>query len=209
MQNEPNLKFLEKKSRVSTSTAQSSTHIIKIWEPIGEPMDWADELDIIHTAGQYDTIVLDVCSPGGMLDTAILFHRALKNTEATTVAIIGPECSSASSIIALSCQEFVLDETSALMAHTSSWGIAGKDTDIYEHSMFSRKQLCKLFENVYSGFLSNDELSDIIKGTPMYFDYTELEKRIEHLLDYRDNLQCPSQDENVEIPKKPSRKKKS
>lgn len=177
--------LIQRPSRISTSQQVANTYLIKVWEDIGEPMDWVEELDIINSASELDTIILDICSDGGMLDTAMLFNRALRSTAAHTIAIIGPSAASAASVFALSCQERILDETSSLMAHTSSYRIGGKDTDILEHANFSRKQLRSLYESVYSGFLTPEEIEDVIKGTPFYFDAEQLEERLNKLSEFR------------------------
>lgn len=183
-----NLMLMPQKSRISTNSQTANTHIIKVWEDIGEPMEWSEELDLINSASEMDTIVLDICSDGGYLHTAMLFNRALRSTSAHTVAIIGPSAASAASVFALSCREWVLDETSSLMAHTSSYRIGGKDTDILEHATFSRKQLRNLYESVYSGFLTTNEIEDVIKGTPFYFDADELAERLDNLTIYREEM---------------------
>ena len=186
-----NLMLLPQKSRISTSSQTANTYIIKVWEDIGEPMEWVEELETINNAGEMDTIVLDICSDGGYLHTAMLFNRALRACNAHTVAIIGPSAASAASVFALSCREWILDETSSLMAHTSSYKIGGKDTDILEHATFSRKQLRNLYESVYSGFLTEIEIEDVIKGTPFYFDADDLTERLDNLTIYREeNESC-------------------
>lgn len=190
------LMLLPQKSRISSSHNGGMTHVIRIHEDISEPSNWSDELDLINGASEQDTIVLDVCSPGGYLDTAMLFHRSLNSCAAHTVAIIGPECASAASVISLSCREWILDDTSSLMIHTSSYSLGGKDTDILEHANFSRGQLKRLYEKVYSGFLSTDDLSDVIKGTPFYFSAEQIADRLDALTEYRESLPCPCGDEN-------------
>ena len=176
-----------KESRVSTSSQVCHTHVIQLYEDITHPSEYREELNLINNASDMDTIVLDICTDGGVMDTAMLFKRALFNTTAHTVAIIGPSCSSAGSIIALSCKEHVLDDTSNLMIHTSTYGLVAKDTDIFEHANFSRKQLRKLYEDVYSGFLSLEDLEDVIKGTPFYFDADDIAERLEKMYAYRAN----------------------
>jgi len=188
------LMLLPQKSRISSSHNGGMTHVIRIHEDISEPSNWSDELDLINGASESDTIVLDVCSPGGYLDTAMLFHRSLNNCAAHTIAIIGPECASAASIISLSAREWILDDTSSLMIHTSSYSLGGKDTDILEHANFSRGQLKRLYEKVYSGFLSSDDLSDVIKGTPFYFSAEQIADRLDALTEYRNNQPCTNPD---------------
>lgn len=183
--NQENLMLMQKPSRISTTQQVANTHVIQIWEDIGYPDDFREEINLINNATEMDVIVLDLCTDGGLLDTAMLFNRALNSTAAHTVAIIGPSCASAGSLMALSCKEFILDKTSSLMCHTSSYKIGGKDTDILEHANFSRKQLRNLYENVYKGFLTDDEILDVIKGTPFYFDAQDLEQRLDNLEEYR------------------------
>lgn len=189
MKNEDMMLF-QQKSRITSSHNGGMTHVIKIHEDISDPTNWSDELDLINGACEEDTIVLDVCSAGGYLDTAMLFHRSLNSCAAHTVAIIGPECASAASVIALSAREWILDDTSSLMIHTSSYSLGGKDTDILEHANFSRGQLKRLYEKVYSGFLSSDDLSDVIKGTPFYFDVEQIAERLDNLQEYRNAQPC-------------------
>ena len=182
---EQSTQVFPKENRISTHSQQVNTHYILLDDDIDVPSAYRDELHLINTANESETIVLDICTGGGVLDTAMLFNRALNTTQAHTVAIIGPTCASAGSVIALSCREWVVDDNSSLMCHTSSYGIQAKDTDIYEHANFSRKQLLKLYNNVYKGFLSEEEISDVIKGTPFYFDSDELSERLDRLMDYR------------------------
>lgn len=187
--NDQNLMLFPQKSRINTSTRAINTHVIKLWDDISYPNEYQEEIELIDSASEDDVIVLDICTGGGVLDTAMLFSRSLKSTAAHTVAIIGPTCASAGSAIALSCREFILDSTSSLMLHTSSYGISAKDTDIFEHANFSRKQLKSFYEEVYSGFISEEEMSDVIKGTPFYFSPEELVERLDSLSAYRKMLE--------------------
>lgn len=161
-------------------------YIITLHEDIVDPAAFSEELEIINSAGPGDTVVVDICTNGGSLDTALLFRRALMGTPARTIAVIGPTCASAGTVIALSCSEWALDEYSSMMIHTSSYGIGGKDTDVLEHAVFSRKLLHKVLGSVYSGFMSEEELADVVKGTPFYFLGDELEERLVKLKEYQE-----------------------
>jgi ATP-dependent protease ClpP protease subunit len=185
MSNDLIMSALPQKSRIHTSSITLNEHVVKIWGDISEPEDWAEEINLIENASEDETIVLDLCTPGGYGVTAALFNRALRTSQALTIGRIGPDCSSAGSLIALSCKSWEVDETSELMIHTSAYGISGKDVDILEHANFSRKQMYRLFSSVYSGFLTEDELSDVIKGTPLYFNSEEIVVRLNNLAEYR------------------------
>lgn len=66
--------------RINTNTQNINTHIIKLWDDIGPPCDYQEEIDLIDSASEHDVIVLDICTDGGILDTAALFNRALRST---------------------------------------------------------------------------------------------------------------------------------
>jgi len=178
--------LVQKQSRIKVHQEVFTEYLIRIWEDIGNPSEWVEELDTIRSASENDVVVLDICSDGGSLDTAMMFHRELAASNAKTIAIIGPSCSSAASIIALSCDEHVISEMSSLMSHTSTYLIGGKDVDIHTHAMFSRKQLVKFFKSVYSGFFDDTEIEDMVKGSPFYIDSEELEQRLERMYTYRE-----------------------
>ena len=185
---EQNMQMIQKESRITSHSHVINTYYINLDDDIDVPSAYREELELINNCSEDDTIVLNICTGGGVLDTAMLFHRALRNTPAHTVALIGPSCASAGSVIALSCAEWFIDDTSSLMCHTSTYGIVAKDTDIYEHANFSRKQLVKLYNNVYKGFLTDEEISDVIKGTPFYFDCDDLAIRLNNLMEYKEQL---------------------
>lgn len=180
--------LVNRPNRIS-SRPIANEYFIRIWGDIEEPDAFSDELDVINSAQCGDVIVLDICTDGGSGDTAALFARSLAACEAHTVCIIGPTCASAGSIIALSCREWILDDTSSLMIHTASYGLVGKEVDIMEHAVFSRKHLQALFNKVYSGFLTVDEMSDVIKGTPLYFLAEEIADRLEKLAVFREGVE--------------------
>jgi ATP-dependent protease ClpP protease subunit len=192
--NHDNLMLLPKPNRVYSKSIPLNEHVIKIWGDITEPEDWVEEILLIEDAQESDVIILDLCTGGGFTDTAMLFERALRTTQAKTVARIGPTCASAGSIIALACSSWELDDTSELMAHTGAYGISGKDVDILEHANFARQQMHRLFQRVYSGFLTQDEIADIIKGTPMYFNSEAIAERLDNLMAYREEQESGCED---------------
>lgn len=178
-------------------------YTITIHEDITSPNMFKDELDLLNRAGPHDLIIIDICTDGGDLDTALLFQRAIRGCQARTIAVIGPTCASAGSVIALACEEWVICDTSSMMIHTGSYGIMGKDTDILEHAVFTRKLLHKVNDLAYTGFLDEEELADVIKGTPFYFLGDELGERLMRLHQYREEQEQKAEQEFQAMPDEP------
>jgi len=178
--------MVNKLNRITAAESCSRDFVIKIWREISDPEDFADEISCIENAQEGDFITLDICSPGGRLDTAMLIIRAIRNSNCPVIAKIGPDCSSAASCIALSCHGWVVDESSSLMAHTCSYSPGwGKEVDIAAHVDYTRKMNKKFMSEIYQGFLETDEISDLLKGTPFYFDSEELAARLDVFTQYR------------------------
>jgi len=191
--------FVEKqeKSRITLQeqTVQSTYHI-RLNEDINLPSHYSDELELLETVTEADTILIDISTAGGVLETAVLFNRAIRNCRGLVIGIIGPECSSAGSMIALSCHDWQVDETSELMIHTSSGGHVGKETDTYAGAIALRKKLKRLYTLVYSGFLSEDEIETVINGTPMHFDADEIVERLNKMKAFRNSMYGEENDES-------------
>lgn len=196
--------MMNKLDRITVAESCSRDFIIKIWREISDPEDFMEEISIIENAREGDFITLDICSPGGRLDTAMLVIRAIRNCQCPVIAKIGPDCSSAASAIALSCHGWIVDESSSLMAHTCSYSPGwGKEVDIAAHVDYTRKMNKTFMSQIYRGFLSESEISDLLKGTPFYFDSDELDTRLQAFSEFRmeeaEELDEESEEESLDI----------
>ena len=75
------------------------------------------------------------------------------------------------------------------MVHTSTLGfypdkLPEIETSVESHSKF----LKEFYTEVYTGFLTEEELSDVLKGKPLYIGGEEHNERLERLMEYRKSL---------------------
>lgn len=210
--------------RIMVRHNTSSEYVIRLAREITQADDFADELQVLAGAGDDDTIKMLIVSPGGSLDTCALFTKAMFESRAHITGWIGPTCASAGSAIALACDDWEVDEMSVIMIHTASFGDGGKAPEVEAGVSSKLRQIRRWVTNTYSGFLTEEEIENVIGGRDYYFDVDNgLVERLTAYGEYRDakraalyeslhNVEEELDEEEevvVELPLKPKRQKKA
>lgn len=157
-----------------------STHYdVFLDSDITEPHDYRDFLAILFSSMPDDSINIYINSNGGHLDTALAIVEGLKCTKAHAMAVIIGACHSAASIIALHCHEIVVLDNAYSMIHTASFGAVGNTGNVKAHTEFTIKQVETLLNETYEGFLTKDELTKVKNGVELWFDASEIRRRLE------------------------------
>lgn len=171
---------------VAAKKNTTSRYVVRIHTPIQGPDKYGTLLNLLETSGHGDTIELDISSPGGVLDTAVLIRRAIMESEASVICRIGPTCASAAGAIALACDGWYVDEMSTLMVHTGSLGLGfGKVNDLHAASTHNLKLIERFIRLTYTGFVTDAELEYVLEGKEYYFDAEELSARLEQYAELR------------------------
>lgn len=123
------------------------------------------------------TVTLHLNTPGGYLHSAMMLVDAIKNAKAKTVAYLTGTVASAGTIIALSCDELIVSDHLSFMIHNYSGGISGKGHEMKAQQEFSDKNLNSAFNDFYAGFLTPEEMSNIIDGKDMWLTSEETRVR--------------------------------
>lgn len=173
--------------RIMVRHNTTSDYVIRLARPITEADDFADEFQILAGAGQNDTVKLLIVSPGGSLDTCTLITKAMYECEAHITGWIGPTCASAGSAVALACDDWEVDEMSCLMIHTASFGDGGKAPEVEASVASKLRQIRRWVTNTYAGFLTEEEIENVIGGRDYWFDVDNgLVERLTAYGEYRD-----------------------
>lgn len=151
---------------------------------IEEPSEYRELLSILFNAGEEDSINLFINSNGGHLDTALAIVEGLKNTSAHVVAVIIGACHSAASVISMYCHEVAVLDSAYSMIHTANYGTAGNTGNVKAHTEFTTRQVEKLLNDTYEGFLTKEELARVKSGVELWFDAEEIRKRMEHRIKF-------------------------
>lgn len=171
---------------ISQMQQSYNSFIVRLHSSIASPSEYSNLFNLFDNAGEGDHILLDICSPGGALDTAILIRRAIQSCDAVVTCRIGPTCSSAAGAIALAADNFEVGYDSNMMVHTASLGYGyGKVHDLHAHSEHNMKQISRFVREVYEGFLTEEEIEDVLRGRELFLDSDELSERLHLLMELR------------------------
>lgn len=156
-------------------------HKIKLHGEILSSEKYFAEFDLIDSATEDDLVTVDVNSIGGNYNTAMVFNTKLLECEAQTVAEIDGYCASAATMIALSCDELVVKGNVSFHIHQPSGGFLGAFNEASAQSDHYREMTLSFYNKVYSGFLSDDEIVDVLKGHVIILNAKQVEERFENL----------------------------
>lgn len=135
---------------------------------------------VLEVAEAYHTIILHINTGGGYIDSAFQIVAAIKRSKAEMViARIVGTVASAGTIIALSCDELEVEKHTHFMIHNYSTGTQGKGHEVMDYINFNDRTLKQTFKEIYSGFLTPEEVTEVLRGKDMWLDSTEVKNRWE------------------------------
>lgn len=154
-----------------------NTYTAFLAAPIEEPEMYNQLCHLLNVATEDMTIVLDINTPGGQIDSATKILHSLAKTKAHTKAVITGTVASAGTIIALSCKEMEIAKYTQFMIHNYSTGTQGKGHEVMAYIQFNDKNLKATFQEIYKGFLTDEEMDSVIKGEDMWLNDMEVLER--------------------------------
>jgi len=141
-----------------------------------------------------DEIEFLICSGGGDMQGLIALLDVINTTEAEVTAIIKGECHSAASMFAISCPNVVVSPYASMLVHNASLGAGrAKAYDLRKYVEHSTDYCDKLFRDVYQGFLTPEEIEEVIQGREIWMEAEEISDRLGNLMEYRKQQYLESQ----------------
>ncbi len=147
-------------------------------DEIGSPSEYRELISILFGASEIDDISLFINCPGGQLDSALASIEGIKFTQANVTAVLVGACHSAASMIMMYCHNVIVTESAYSMIHTASYGSSGNTSNVKAHTDFTSKQVDKLLDDTYEGFLSKEEMANVKKGVELWLSAEELQERL-------------------------------
>ena len=173
--------------RIQTKETVIYNHTFNIVEQLTNLEDYLGMLDILDNASEEDSILIRVSSVGGLAEISSLLATAIDSCKASVTGLIGDAASAATQVL-LACHSWQVTPQSSFMVHNFSYGTAGKDSDVWKHVDFMRKQNGKVFRHIYTGFLTEAEILKGLEGEEFYFDADEIQERLASYAAYRNKL---------------------
>lgn len=161
------------------------TRLIDIYvsDEIIDPIEYTDLIQMIRTAGPEDTISVHINCPGGRLDTGIQVVNALRNTPAHVITELEGVGHSMAALMFLCGKELVVHENTQLMFHTYSGGVLGKGSEIRGQTDATEEWFKLMAYDICYPFMSKREIARMLKGEDFWFQYSQIQPRIERMVE--------------------------
>jgi len=187
----------EQRGLIRTITQQMHTHLVFIDDDITDPRNYRDVIHCLATCSENDSVNLLVNSSGGRTDSIWQIIEAMKGCRGdVSVTVIGAAYSAASMLACMAPECYIAD-SAEFMLHTAHYGSIGTVPNVQGQTEFATKQINKLLDKAYKGFLSDKELEELKKGKEFWFDADESGKRMVKRYKYLASLQMPPKPKKV------------
>jgi len=157
--------------------SEKDTHYVYLVEQFNDPSNYNKLCHMLLTASEYETFILMINSPGGILDSAFMIVDAIRFSKAKVKCRLTGTVASAATIVVMACEDIIVSPNLAFMVHNYSSGIQGKGHEMRARQTFIDDQLAKAFESYYLGFLTEDEIKDVIEGKDLWMGDEEVIQR--------------------------------
>lgn len=156
-------------------------HMVDVYisRHIGPPNEYVDLISRIRNAHPDDIIYLHLNTPGGYLDTGIQIINAMKDCRGRVICVLDGTVCSMGSLIFLAAEEYIIHDHCRLMFHNYSGGTYGKGNEQIAQLESTGKWFNKMFVDLCTPFLSEEECAGVIEGKDIWLDSDEVRERME------------------------------
>ena len=193
---------------VSYIPVRQGTYVIHLNRCIENVSQFEYAIQAMNMAGEDDEVEIRLQSPGGSLDAADAFIHAMNGCKAHIHIVATGNCSSAASAILLNAQSFELSDGFSSLIHCGSLGTGGAFNEFAASTNFLSKFMPAWMSRTYMGFLSEQEITDLVKGQDIWLSAEDWIDRHNARNDWI-AAQMAKMQEPEKKPRKPAAKKVS
>lgn len=149
---------------------------------INEIEDIEDYIDFLRALGEChpsDTVDIHINCFGGAMYAGYHIFDALCECPATVNMHIDGFCCSAASTIMMAGDNFDFAPHSCVMVHSMTAMFCGKWHEVTARLEFDKNWFEETAKEIYKGFMTNEEIDDMIKGKDFWFTAKEAHARIQ------------------------------
>jgi ATP-dependent Clp protease protease subunit len=158
---------------------------------IGDAQLYTDAIQLIRMAQPEDIVFIYINSVGGLVFTGLQIINAMRESQAEIVTVLDSMAYSMGAAIFLSGTSKIVHEFGSLMIHNYSSGSYGKGHELRQHINALDACISEYSHQIFEGFLTDDELSDVLKGQDLYLTASQVSERLE-LSDLKETLEHES-----------------
>lgn len=169
---------------ITHTTTIHNSYVVMIDNEIGAPEHFRELLLLLLTATEGDSITLIINSPGGYIDSLMPIIDAISNAAVEVKCILNGECHSAASILALYCHSVEVRDTAYMLVHNFAYGDSNNMMRIKDKIDFYHARYTKFIYDAYEGFLTSEEVNEVINGKELWLDADNIRTRLNNRLEY-------------------------
>jgi ATP-dependent protease ClpP protease subunit len=155
-------------------------------DTIDEPCVYNEVCYMLDNAKPGSEVKLYLNTPGGVVDTAFMLADVIRRSKAKVVAHLAGTVASAGTLIIMACDDIIVAPFTSFMIHNYSGGAVGKGHELKARQAFVDKQLNEAFKAFYLGFLTEEEMTQVIDGTDFWMGADEIQERWNNYLSYKE-----------------------
>ena len=156
---------------VSYFPSKSGLYKIEIDSLITSVSQFSTAISALDNAKPEDQIEIHLsCCPGGSVDAGDTFIHAMRKCEAPIHIIAGGGNHSMATHILLECDSFELSDGFCALLHAGYDGAGGTVNEYHTKSAFDLEFRTRKFREAYKHFLTDDEITNMLKGVDIWLD---------------------------------------
>lgn len=153
---------------------QYTVHLDEIFAEKG---DYRSVLNLLTEASENDVISFLVNNHGGDLNIILPLINLLNVAQAHTIALCAGSQSSAATVFAMYCDELIALDHAEFMIHEIQGGAVGTMSNVVRDIHSTERRNKRLVEETYGGFLTDEEIKDVLRGVEIYLNDEEINRR--------------------------------
>lgn len=151
--------------QVSYTPSSSGKYNIFLYGDIEDARQFQDAIEAMNDAGDEDLVIIHLSTNGGSTDATDTFISTMRRCRARVVVEASGGVHSAGTIILMNAPEYRLSENFNALIHNGSFGAWGaKSSDTKVQFEFQAEYMDRLAWSTYQGFLTDDEIEELIAG---------------------------------------------
>lgn len=162
--------FYEDQFNVSFFPHKSGVYRIEIGSAIEGVDQFSVAIQALQVAKEEDSIEIHLQCCGGDVNATGAFIHAMRKCEAKIHIVATGGCHSAATHILLEADSFELSENFNSLIHCGSTGAYGNLNEYHAQTEFDREFLNSWYKRVYEGFLTEEEIDNMLLGRDIWLD---------------------------------------
>ena len=147
---------------------------IYLTDSIEAPSTYNEMCHILYEADKGDTVTIHINNGGGYVDSGFMIINAVKASKAKVAAKLSGTVASLATLNPLACATIEVSPYIQVMIHNYSGGAQGKRHEMKAQMDFTDAQLNLAFGEIYSGFLTDNEMELVIAGKDLWLGRDEV-----------------------------------